>query len=89
MSNKLDIHYGRQGGRLVAWAGEPGSGPAAPLVRSCSICAEPMLGAQTRHHFTCCAQVGGRTPVCNAETRETDDGRKVKTCAVYQCGREQ
>ena len=70
--------FGRQGGRIVEW--NPDAFDEAP-VRNCAICREPMLAGQRGVHFTCCADNGGRTPVCNVvKVRKRDGGGKV--CGV-------
>jgi len=47
MTQKTDMLYGRQGGRLVAW--DERDGTAKP----CMVCGLPMLAGQKTRHFVC------------------------------------
>jgi hypothetical protein len=46
----------------------------------CQLCGLPMVAGQRTVHLTCCADRGGRTPVCNPIQRPQRDGGG-KVCA--------
>lgn len=58
MSNRHDIHYGRQGGRIVDYAPPTGQ-------RLCVVCGQPMTaGQKVRHHLCDPTSIVGRACTC-------------------------
>lgn len=71
-----DMRFGRRGGN---WIDDPDArtttGPP------CDVCRQPMVAGQRGRHLECCAERGGRQPVCNPIRTDTKLATARTVCA--------